>query len=95
MEIPTHAELVEQINSFLDRHQMAPSRFGRDALREPQFVLEVRAGRLPTLGTLRKLKAFMAARDEALESEEANVGSTAPASTSRKAALHRLSAEAR
>jgi hypothetical protein len=93
MDIPTHAELVERINSFLLRHDMKPSRFGRDAMNEPQLVLQLRQGREPTIGTLNKLLTFMARRDaERIEAAERIIeahhnGDDAPA--------HRLTAGAR
>jgi hypothetical protein len=63
MDIPTHAELVERIDSFLDRHAMAPTRLGRDATGEPNLIPSIRAGRSPNLDTLNKLAAFMAEHD--------------------------------
>jgi hypothetical protein len=67
MDVPSHAEVVEKIDAFLDRHDMAPSSFGRKALGEPQFVSQVRAGRLPNLSTLRKLTDFMQVCDDDAE----------------------------
>lgn len=66
MDVPSPADVVEQIDSFLARHRMAPSRLGRDALGEPQFVTSLRAGRMPGLATLQKLGDFMRERDEQL-----------------------------
>lgn len=65
MDVPSHDEVVELIDTFLSRHDMAPSRFGRDAFGEPQFVSSVRNGRTPGLSTLRKMRKFMCERDEA------------------------------
>lgn len=66
MDVPSHAEVVAQIDAFLVRQQMKPSRLGRDAFGEPSFVSQVRAGRMPGLQTLLKLSAFMKRRDEQL-----------------------------
>lgn len=66
MDVPSHADVVAQIDAFLERQQMKPSRLGRDVLGEPQFVSQVRAGRMPGLHTLSKLIAFMKRRDEQL-----------------------------
>lgn len=63
MDIPTHPELVAQIDAFLLRHDMAPSRYGRDVAGEPNLVTSIREGREPNLGMLRKMADFMAARD--------------------------------
>lgn len=86
MDVPSSAEVVEQIDAFLARHGMAPTRFGRDALGEPQFVSSLRAGRMPGLGTLGKLRDFMRDRDEQLMTADGSAGVTA---------THRLSAGAR
>ena len=88
MDVPSHAEVVEQIDGFLARHAMAPTRFGRDALGEPSFVSMVRAGRTPGLETLTKLRDFMRERDEQL-------AAMAPGDTTGGAPAHRLSAGAR
>jgi hypothetical protein len=66
MDLPSHADVVALIDSFLFRHDMAPSRLGRDALGEPQFVSEVRDGRMPSMATLQKVLDFMRAREEKL-----------------------------
>ncbi|WP_425230246.1 hypothetical protein [Sphingomonas sp.] len=87
MELPSHAEVVALIDSFLARHRMAPSRLGRDALGEPQFVGQVREGRVPGLSTLTKLSDFMRERDERLAMAGDHSGAGGPA--------HRLSAGAR
>lgn len=89
MDVLSHTEVVAQIDSFLDRHDMKPSRFGRDALGEPQFVGEVRAGRKPGLATLGKLSEFMRAQDEKLEA------AMAPTSTAAAPRPHRLIAGGR
>lgn len=90
MDLPSHADVVAKIDAFLIRHDMAPSRFGRDALGEAQFVSEVRAGRQPNLPTLRKVSDFMRDLDEAL----AESLMTAQCKTTR-AASHRLNAGGR
>lgn len=87
MNVPSHAELVELIDAFIARHAMAPSTFGREALNEPQFVLQVRAGRNPGLSTLGKLRDFMRERDEALAMGQDDSAAAAP--------HHRLSAKGR
>lgn len=89
MDVPSHTEVVEQIDAFLSRHGMAPSRLGRDALSEPQFVSQVRKGRLPSLTTLGKLLDFMRDCDRGL------AGSIAPDCSDAAARPHRLNAEAR
>lgn len=87
MDIPSHAELVAQLDAFLIRQKMAPSSFGRAALGEPSFVSTVRAGRMPGLQTLLKISKFMRDRDAAISIAKNN---DFPAQQS-----HRLNAEAR
>lgn len=44
MEIITDAQLLAQIEAFLAKHKdhMTPSRFGREALRDPALVFQLR-----------------------------------------------------
>jgi hypothetical protein len=63
--IPTQAELVRQIDGFLLRHDMKPSRLSREATGEPSLVETIRNGRSPKLATVEKLMNFMAATDAA------------------------------
>jgi hypothetical protein len=74
MEIPTEAELLERIRAFLERHKMAPTRFGREATGEPQLITSIEAGRSPSLKVVQRIAAFMAERDAA-----ANLDTTADA----------------
>lgn len=71
MDIPSHADLLERIDAFRERHgSMAETRFGRDALNNPAFVSWLRKGGSPTLKTLQDLSDFMARRDAELELEQ-------------------------
>lgn len=67
MELPTRDELLGLIRAFLERHDMAPTRFGRDATGEPQLIKSIEAGRSPSLDVLHKLRGFMAAKDAELD----------------------------
>ncbi len=51
--------LITEIDRFLRRTGMAPTRLGRDALGDPGFVAGVRAGRKVYTDTANKLRAFM------------------------------------
>ena len=61
MDIPTHAQLLARIEAFLDRHEMAESRFGREAINNPAFISNLRKEPpvSPTLETLNRVGAFM------------------------------------
>lgn len=64
MDIPTPAELVAKIEAFIARHGMAETRFGRDAVRDPNLLSDLRAGqRLPGLTKLHRIAEFMASKD--------------------------------
>lgn len=71
MELPTHGQLIERIDAFLKRHDMAESRLGRDAVGEAQIISDIRKGRSPRLNTLEKLATFMAERDAEQERDAA------------------------
>src|SRR4051794_26944577 len=70
MDIPTHAELVDKIDRFLERHNMAVTRLGREVSGDPNLVANIRAGRQPNLDTLHKLAGVMAEHDGKLPSGE-------------------------
>lgn len=64
MDIPSPEELVEKIEAFITRHEMAETRFGRDAVRDPNLLSDLRAGqRLPGLTKLNRIADFMRQKD--------------------------------
>lgn len=65
MDIPTQAELLARIEDFCSRHDMAETRFGRDAVNNPAFLSGLRRDPpvSPTLDTLNKVRDFMVATD--------------------------------
>lgn len=71
MDVPTHNELLSRIEDFCRRHEIAESRFGRDAINNPAFVNGLRRTPpvSPTLETLNRVAAFMAERDAEAELE--------------------------
>lgn len=69
MDIPTHEEILEKIEGFLGRHQMRPTRFGRDATGEPQLIESMRRGRSPSLKVLERVAEFMRERDSLVSAE--------------------------
>lgn len=50
---------LRSIETFLRRHGMAPTRFGRDAARDPRLVFDLRLGREPSARMQRRLEHFM------------------------------------
>lgn len=53
-------DFADELAEFLARTRMSPTAFGRRALGDPNFILEFRRGRAPTLRTLARARAFMA-----------------------------------
>lgn len=58
----TNDQLLRRIETFSRRFDVAPSRIGRDALRDPGFVFGLKAGRTPRRRTVRRVLDWMKAR---------------------------------
>lgn len=52
-------ELLEQIESYLARTRIPPSKFGRVVVGDPRFVADLRRGRLPRAQTREKVQLFL------------------------------------
>lgn len=52
--------MLRTVETFLRQTGMAPTRFGRDAVRDPRIVLDMRNGREPSERMCRRLKHFIA-----------------------------------
>ncbi len=50
---------LRTIEQFLRRNEMAPTRFGREAVSDPRLVFDLRNGREPTERMQRRLEHFM------------------------------------
>ena len=64
METPAD-KFLSEIDAFLKRKEMSASAFGRAALNDPNFVMDVRAGRMPNLGLVKRVYDFIASQEEA------------------------------
>lgn len=53
--------LLDEIEQHLRRTRMSETRFGRDALRDPKFVANLREGREPRFRTVHRVRAYLAA----------------------------------
>lgn len=53
--------LLRKIEAFLRRHEMPATKFGRLAVKDPRFVLDLRNGREPRPATERRVEGFMEA----------------------------------
>jgi len=51
--------LIRKIEVFLRRTSMPPTKFGRLATRDPQFVFDLRRGRSPRPETETRVEHFM------------------------------------
>jgi 2,4-dienoyl-CoA reductase-like NADH-dependent reductase (Old Yellow Enzyme family) len=47
------------VERYLRRSGMPPTRFGRECVRDPRFVFDLRKGREPRERTLRRVSAFL------------------------------------
>ena len=54
---------LADVEAFLERSGMKPTNFGKEAVKDPNFVWDLRSGRLPTLGVVDRVYAFMASHD--------------------------------
>lgn len=50
---------LRKIEKFLRDTGMAPTRFGRDAVRDPRLVFDMRNGREPTPRMINRIEHFM------------------------------------
>ena len=51
--------LIRSVESFLSRHAMSASRFGRVAAQDPRLVSDLRAGRDPRPPLDQRVRGFM------------------------------------
>lgn len=59
--------LLDRIDHYLRSSKSSPSRLGRDAVGDPNFVMSLRDGRRPRQATLDRVLAF-------IEREEKGIG---------------------
>ena len=50
----------ERVEAFLEASDFKPTEFGRQAIGDPSFVLNLRRGRSPTLATADRVLTFIA-----------------------------------
>tara|TARA_Y100000310_G_C20185972_1_gene580304 strand:+ start:382 stop:570 length:189 start_codon:yes stop_codon:yes gene_type:complete len=54
-----HQQFVNEVEGYLAATKMNPTRFGREAISDPNFVFELRRGRSPVSRTMDKVREFM------------------------------------
>lgn len=55
------SELLRQIEEYLARVGLSPTRFGRIVVHDPRFVFDLRAGRRPRRRVHGRVAAYLAA----------------------------------
>jgi len=62
--------LLHHIERHLRRTKMSTTRFGRDALGDPNFISDLRDGREPRRATVLRVAAFIDEREQELAFDE-------------------------
>lgn len=52
-------ELLREVEKFLRAHGTPPTKFGRQAMGDPRFVFDLRAGRDPRPRTVARVRAYL------------------------------------
>lgn len=55
-------DLIQQIEEFMEAHQLSEWQFGEQAVNDRHFVRQLRAGRDLRMSTVAKVRQFMADR---------------------------------
>ena len=53
--------LLREVEKYLKLWDIAPTRFGRDAVGDPRFVFDLRKGRDPRPATVARVRAYLEA----------------------------------
>ena len=51
--------LLREVVKYLRDSQVPPARVGREVMRDPRFVFDLRNGREPRSGTVARVRAFL------------------------------------
>jgi hypothetical protein len=62
--------LLGRIDAFLRKTRTAPTRFGRDAVGDPNFVLNLRDGREPRIATVLRVQRYLEEHERACREQE-------------------------
>jgi 2,4-dienoyl-CoA reductase-like NADH-dependent reductase (Old Yellow Enzyme family) len=58
--------LLARIEAYLKRTRISATHFGREAVRDPRLVHDLRCGRKPRRGMVRRIEAFLIAAEAEL-----------------------------
>jgi hypothetical protein len=59
MEIPTDTHLLARIEKFIERHDIPPSRFGREAMGDGALIPQLKEGRSLSLRNADRVLRYM------------------------------------
>ena len=51
--------LLREVEKFLRASKVPPARFGREVMRDPRFVFDLRNGREPRARTVERIRKFL------------------------------------
>jgi hypothetical protein len=51
--------LLREVEIFLKSSNIPAARFGREAMKDPRFVFDLRRGREPRPGTIARVRAYL------------------------------------
>ena len=57
-----NVHLLREVEKYRNRSNVAPAKFGRDAMGDPRFVFDLRRGREPREATIRRVRTYLEAR---------------------------------
>ena len=64
MELPDRDKFLQDVEAFLEKHQMRHTVFGEKVMKNPAMMTHYRSGRCPNLETAKKIYDWMAEYDE-------------------------------
>lgn len=53
--------ILHDVEKFLKNSNMPPAKFGREAMKDPRFVFDLRNGREPSARTVKKVRDYLEA----------------------------------
>lgn len=68
----TNEQFMAEVEGFLSRSGMAPTRFGQDAVGDPNLIRNLREGRSPSLKTVERVLDCIRRNDVAIHSPTTN-----------------------
>jgi hypothetical protein len=63
---PAIRSLIEEIDAFRDKARMSATAFGTLSLGDSNFIPDLHRGRMPSLATMDKVRAFIRHQQESL-----------------------------